>query len=145
VPLDLSKLRPGLYVVVRPKMAGLVTHVGLLDVGNRLGLNANARCGPLVLHQPLTGLVANYAGQAGTWETAVAVTNVSGVRERVINAFQDRTYDLFGSNCEHFVNFALSGEKKSPQLRTVAAIIGLAIAAALLFNSGSGRAAPRGA
>lgn len=142
MPIDFSKLGPGLYVVMRQKMGGLVTHVGLLDVGNQLRLDVQARHGPVVVHQPPTGLVAIYAAGSGDWETVVAVMNVSGVRERVVKAFEDRDYDLFGSNCEHFVTFALSGEKKSPQVRTVLTIIGLAVAVSIVFNAGSRGVAP---
>jgi hypothetical protein len=136
MPVDVSKLARGLYVVTRPKWAGLVTHVGLVDVGNQLSLEVRAGAGPVVLHQPPTGLVAVYAADAGQWGTAVRVTNVAGVRERVAKAFEDRTYDLFGNNCEHFITFALSGERLSPQLRTVLTIAGVAIGVALLFGAG---------
>jgi hypothetical protein len=133
--IAISSLPRALYVVTRPKLAGLVTHVGLLDVGNQLQLDVEPGAGAVVLHQPPTGLVAVYAAEAGTWETAVAVKNISGVRERVLHAFADPTYDLFGNNCEHFLSFALSGEKKSGQLRGALALAGVAIGVAFLLRS----------
>jgi|SRR6185503_1200266 len=133
--ITMSSLPRGLYVVRRPKLAGLVTHVGLLDVGNQLRLDVQPGAGPVVLHQPPTGLAAVYAAESGTWETAVEVTNIAGIRERVAKAFADRSYNLFGNNCEHFLTFALSGEKTSPQLRTALTVAGLAVGVALLIRS----------
>jgi|SRR6185312_7272315 len=135
MPIAISDVPRGLYVVTRPKLAGLVTHVGLLDVGNQLRLDVRPGAGPLVLHQPPTGLAVVYAAESGTWETAVEVKNIAGIRERVVKAFADRTYNLFGNNCEHFLTFALSGEKASPQLRTALTVAGLAVGVALLMRS----------
>jgi hypothetical protein len=141
MPIDMMKLPWGLHVVTRPKLGGLVTHVGLVDVGNQLRLGARPGAGPVVVHHPPNGLVAVYAADSGVWEAAFAVSNVAGVRERVSRAFEDRTYNLFGANCEHFISFALSGERKSPQLQAALTIAAIAIGAALIF--GGGGAAPR--
>lgn len=132
---NIFSLPRGLYVVTRPKLAGLVTHVGLLDIGNQLRLDVRDGAAPVVLHQPPTGLAAVYATESGAWETAVEVKNVAGVRERVVEAFADPTYSLFGNNCEHFLTFALAGEKMSPQLRAALAVTGLAVGVALLIRS----------
>ncbi len=135
MPIVVSRLPRGLYVVTRPKLAGLVTHVGLLDVGNQLRLGVKAGAGPVLLHQPPTGLAMVYSADSGVWDSAVAVTNVAGVRERVIRAFADPNYDLFDNNCEHFLTFALSGEKASPQLRGALTVAGLAVGLALLVRA----------
>lgn len=125
----------GLYIVTRPKAGGLVTHVGLLDIGNVLCLNTiGVAEQPLVLHHPPGGLVAVPAAASGRWETAVAVANSPSIRQRIIRAFQDPSYHLFENNCEHFLTFALSGEKKSPQLQGFLAIASLLVGAGLLLR-----------
>lgn len=43
-------------MVTRSKLAGMVTRVGLLDVGNQLPLDATLGEGPVVLHHPPTRL-----------------------------------------------------------------------------------------
>lgn len=143
MPVDFMKLPRGLRVVTRPKLAGLITHVGLADIGNQLCLGVRSGAGPVVLHHPPSGLVAVYAADSGPWEWSVPVTNLTGVRERIANAFEDRTYDLFGANCEHFISFALSGEKKTPQLQATLTVAALAIGAGLIFRGDWPRAARR--
>jgi len=130
-------MQPGLYVVRR--VVGLKSHVGILVVGNLLGMPrgdffAYARRPPLgvLIHFNQAGLhrdlVYDLAGWAIERRMEGNVADAVARLKALLNS--DQQYALLNNNCEHLVSYVETGERKSPQLRgwaTAAAIIGGAV------------------
>ena len=120
-------LAPGLYRVSRPKAGGMVTHVGILEVGcaQYLGSPPSAT----VAHLGPTGLRVDQFDRADGWTIGEALPNQVHAVRRLRSAI-DPTYDALFNNCEHFVEYVATGTKQSGQLKAVgivaATIVGLA-------------------
>jgi hypothetical protein len=52
-----------------------------------------------------------------------------------MHSLEGKPYDLFVANCEQIVNWALTGESFSGQLRFAAVVLGLGVAAFALAKS----------
>ena len=108
----------GLYVMKQFRADKGVFHFAIMDVGNRLRLTGvQPGTEPVMVHQPPEGLRADFLGQTiGTWSSLGKVADEAKARERLLEAMKTPEYNLFGNNCEHFVNFVASGMRRSTQL-----------------------------
>jgi hypothetical protein len=129
MPINLAVLRPGLYVVTRPKQG--VTHFAILDIGNRLGLPVPRRGVATIVHMTPAGLGWNYFSEPGQWLLAGPVDNEHLAKPRLLEAMKNPTYDVFGNNCEHFANLVSKGVRKSSQV--AAGVIAVAVLAGLAY------------
>jgi len=53
-----------------------------------------------------------------------------------MHSLDGKLYELFVSNCEYVVNWALTRQSVSPQLRFFGAVVGLGLAALILASGG---------
>lgn len=133
-------LADGLYLIVGHAPRKLVAHYGVLDVGNRSGVQAQQNNGPIVIHLTVEGLV---------WQSLDSILrewNIEGGRvadevtaiERMNVAAANPTYDLTENNCEQFARYVITGKHESKQLQAVGWMTAGAVVAAIFFgNSGN--------
>src|SRR5213593_4981688 len=129
------RLHSGIYEVTRRAGSSKsVEHRAVADVGNRLGL---LRCrdafhphAVLLVHQTPPALAYEYFsdGLPDEWTVVRRVTDEDGARARFPQAAANPRYDPVLNNCEHFASTVATGERQSPQLRGVGALVGLGIA-----------------
>jgi hypothetical protein len=117
VRFDPSRVQPGLYVVRQWRPDKLVFHYGVVDVGNLLDYpDADVTCGPLIIHQPPSGLRAEPYPLTGAWALVGRVGDETGAIVRLREATRTPEYHLLGNNCEQLVNFVAFGYRWSWQL-----------------------------
>jgi hypothetical protein len=119
-------LEPGLYVVKCQGMPVLlakidspdfpVDHYAIMDVGNQLGLEDVDSFRPVVVHQTPPRITVESVDERTQWIVVQTITDVAAAKARLIAAQQDSTYRVVDNNCEQFVWFIATGEKKSPQI-----------------------------
>ncbi len=123
----------GLYLV-KQRSAGKsgVEHYGILNIGNRLGDQPAAK--PVVYHNTPPGLRADWLHDTGTWTIVGRITDEALGVARLRAAWANPSYDMLGNNCEHFALYVATGERKSPQVRSGVALVGIGIAVAVLSS-----------
>jgi hypothetical protein len=109
------------------KFGGLITHYGVIEIGNILKLvRADSRF-PIVYHQTAdNGFCFEYLD--GNWSIIGKVKNdqLGVARQRLIAASKEKGYDLFGNNCEHLARFVTEGKKTSSQMQAAGVVAGIA-------------------
>lgn len=125
-------LRPGLYVAKARSPRKSVDHYAVADSGNRLGLLRSRdvfRPNAVVLvHQtpPAVQFETLTEGLGPEWTIVGAIRDEAGARARLEASLATPRYNLLDHNCEHFVWFIATGERRSPQLRGGVALVGVA-------------------
>ncbi len=130
----------GLYLIVTCATNKVFDHYGVLDIGNRTGLQGERDNGPIVIHltnpeglvrQPLDTIRREWkilAGPASDEEAALA---------RMWEAAANPTYNLTENNCEQFARYVIFGKHESKQLQAVGWMTVGAVALAI-FLGGNG-------
>ncbi len=125
-------LPSGLYVVKTRSSRKSVDHYALADRGNRLGLlqspNVFRPNAIVLVHQtpPAVQFETLAEGLGPEWTVVGAIRDEAGARARLEASLANSRYNLLDHNCEHFVWFIATGERKSPQLRGGVALVGIA-------------------
>jgi len=139
---------PGLYILRR--RAWLKDHVSILVVGNLLGL---PRPGGLFSHPtglPPLGVLIDFTPDGIRREVLYELGD--RIVERQINDLaamarlmsvleRNPRYDPVFNNCEHFVSYVETGRPKSPQVRGLTTLAGLALAIWWGFGGSGGAGA----
>lgn len=116
----------GLYLVRQKSQAKRVDHYGILDIGNRLGLNEVAPWSqPIVIHQTPPEIQLHWLQDTGSWEILGRVTDEPDAIARINHVRRTPEYDLFGHNCEHFARYVATGKRESTQVQIAVAVAGL--------------------
>lgn len=128
--------QPGLYLATAPIFGGLLSHTGIVDVGNRLHLE-NGTNGPMVVHQPSSGLRREPVQKTGLpWTGVHRIENEALAIRRINDAWHAATpYDALLNNCEHFTEFVVNGVRRSPQLKVIGKTVGVAALLVLAIGS----------
>ncbi len=116
----------GLYLIKQnSQVKGIsVEHYGILDIGNRLNLQAYG-WSPVVIHQTPPRIRTDWLENTGEWTVLGRITDERYAIARINKALENDKYDLFGNNCEHFARFVATGKRESMQLQTAALLMGL--------------------
>ena len=117
-PLNVLNYAPGLYVVRRAvhNSPGAL-HYAILDIGNNYPIPDAISPAPKLIHQCPPRLQWCWFEEADAWEMYGHCVDLPGAIERITwLAANDPEYDLMLNNCEHFVNLAANGQKRSVQL-----------------------------
>lgn len=120
----------GLYLVVQKSTAKGVDHYGILDIGNRLGVQGADGINPVIVHQRPPNIKAEWLQSTAAWNLLGRIPDEQYAIMRYRAALADPAYDLFGHNCEHFARFVATGVRESKQLQAAGAI---AVCATLVF------------
>jgi len=121
-----GSLQDGLYLLRQPAQKPGIHHYGILDVGNRLGIQGVDGRQPVVVHQTPPRLRPDWLQETGQWEVHLQITDEQAAIQRINKAFLNPNYDLFGNNCEHFARYVATGVHESTQLQVAGMIAGLA-------------------
>ena len=116
----------GLYLLKQTSPGKGVDHYGILDVGNRIGHPQVDRLHPVVIHQTPPSIRIDWLQATGSWSVLGRIVDETDAIRRMMHAFRNPSYDLFGHNCEHFASFVAIGVPQSGQLRAVGIVAGLA-------------------
>lgn len=124
-PVTRKCVKAGLYHVTQFREEKGVTHTGILDVGNRVGIpGLPAWSEPMVMHRPPGGLRVEPLSKTGVWHIVERVQNEAAAIARIRDdAATNPEYNLWASNCEHFTQYAVTGVRQSPQLRKVLGVV----------------------
>ena len=128
----------GLYLIKQttPGKSG-VEHYGILNVGNRF--NQVGVTQPVVYHNTPPNLMTQWLRDTGVrWRIVRRILDEVAAKKRIAESWQKPFYDTLGNNCEHFAFYAATGERKSPQVRSVVGFVG--IIGALLLMGSNGKA-----
>lgn len=116
-----EQFRPTLTVwVVSVPCLGGYNHRGIAS--ETFGIDENGQ--PLVAHNPkgrhgmITSLAEFCQGQQPMFEPRYLTRAEFELMVTRVRRKLDTPYDLLSWNCEHFVNYALTGKPESPQLGT---------------------------
>lgn len=127
-------LPDGLFLLKRPSPGKGVDHYGVLDVGNRFGLDGVDGTEPVVAHQTPPAVTFNWFQDTGIWYVIGQVTDEAAAFARFEMALSTPGYDLFGHNGEHFARFVTTGVWESKQLQAAGLVAGLAILTAASWS-----------
>jgi len=132
-----QQLVPGTVVKFRSaRYAHLVYHWGVIDYPNPwTGDLRVVHCdkGKVVA----TTSLAEFFPEGGQLEVVRVPVDVSEGRRILdrMHSLDGQPYDIFVRNCEQVVNWALTGESVSGQLRFAAVVVGLSLAAFVLARN----------
>jgi hypothetical protein len=130
-----TRLPPGLYIAQRYSPEKGVTHVALLDVGNRSGLAPWGSNVPVQFELAPAGLQVACHDSTGGWTVVRRIENETLAIVRLRDAWFNvrQSYDTLFNNCEHFVSYVETGVRKSAQVRAVVGGVGLAMLGVVLL------------
>ena len=135
MPVNLKQLDDGLHIIscltvkeVSENYNVPIRHYGILDIGNTAGLSLIVDAPPMLIHQTPPEIEMREFDFADCWEFQETISGVQGAVIRLRKAFKDYEYDLVLNNCEQFVNYIKSGEKRSSQIEVAAVVGGTAVA-----------------
>lgn len=125
----------GLYLLKQKSEAKGVDHYGILDIGNRINHPQVDRRHPVVVHQTPPSIQIDWLQDTGVWSVLGRITDEGYAIQRMMAAFENPIYDLFGHNCEHFARYVATGTKESRQLQAVGVIAGLVVLTIVALRS----------
>ena len=125
------KYPPGMYLVTQKSNYKLVTHYGILDIGNRLNLPIKNKNTPIIIHQVQPRIRFEKLKNIDEWYIQGKITNEYIAIMRINKALNNPKYSLFGNNCEHFARYVATGKKESIQLQFAFTVITIAALAAI--------------
>lgn len=101
------------------------------DVGNRVGIpGLSLWAEPMVFHRPPAGFRVEPLSATGAWKLGEQVKEETATIARIReDAAENPEYNVWSSNCEHFTNYAITGERKSPTLQNA---VGFVVVAGLI-------------
>jgi hypothetical protein len=132
------ELPDGMYLIVGRAPKKLVDHYGVLDIGNRTGVQGKDDSGPVVIHltsdvgllwQPRDSILRDWNVLAGP------VVDEAPAIARMNEAAANPAYNLTENNCEQFARYVITGKHESKQLQAVGWVAAGAIAAAIFFGN----------
>lgn len=115
----------GLYLLKQHSPQKSVDHYGIVDVGNRLGLQNVDGSHPVVIHQTPPAISLHWLQETGNWDVLGKITDEPEAILRMKKALENPKYDLFGHNCEHFARYVATGRRESTQLQAVGVVASL--------------------
>jgi hypothetical protein len=128
-------LQPGLYKARERRSDKGVLHYGILDVGNRMRIPLANGFNVVVIHQLPPRIKCEYTNPAG-WQDLENIEDESGAIERLRSALARPEYNVFGNNCEHFVNYVAYGIRRSLQVELAGIGGGLVAIGLVIANWG---------
>ncbi len=133
------RLFDGIYLVKRKAIVTpLIDHYGIIVKGQALKKMGYSPNSPLVFHLTDQGILAEWLEYSGDWEPLgqVSYDQTNQAVSRLLNAFNNSTYDLFANNCEQFARYVTEGVKQSHQLQNAGLLtIGVIGVGAMLWAS----------
>ncbi len=122
-----QNIEDGLYLLMQKSIDKGIDHYGILDIGNRLNIEAvRFSSQPVVIHQTPPSIQVHWLQDTGTWNILGKITDEPMAIGRIIEASKNPLYNLFGNNCEHFARFVATGVRESRQVQAAVFITGLA-------------------
>jgi hypothetical protein len=131
--IPISRLAPGLYLIMQTCANKGFHHYAILDVGNRLGYQDGPTRGPVIVHQTPPHPRRELANGTGVWKIVMKIADERHAWERLNEACTNPQYDALINNCEHFAKYVATGTRESRQVQVVgfvAAFVVLVLAAA---------------
>lgn len=125
----------GLYLLVQRSDGKGVDHYGILDIGNRIRHPQVDGRHPIVIHQTPPSIRLDWLQDTGVWHTLGKITDEEYAIQRMVAAFSNPAYDLFGHNCEQFARYVATGVHESKQLQAFGFVGGLAALAIVALGS----------
>jgi len=131
-----QNLDDGLYLLTQESDGKSVDHYGILDAGNRLGIEeARFSRQPVVVHQRPPSIQWNWLRETGKWRVKGKIADEAMAKARIKKAARDPLYRLFSNNCEHFARYVAYGIRESWQVQLTVAVLGTAFVSALVYAS----------
>jgi hypothetical protein len=143
VKVSYQVLEDGIYLIRQRSIKWGVDHYGVLDIGNRLGLENADGLTPVVIHQALPYIqvctLADFEDN-GAWEVLEKNLDEYSAAIRLRQACENPDYALFNNNCEQFARYVVSGKRESKQLQTAVVVTGIITLTAIVFeDKGKGK------